>query len=112
MFVRGQDDSVRYLSTTCDNRRDQLAGRRPRANMGRRARKAAAVVVHILCSCIRGLQWKPQDRLLAMEVRTNANKLEDSPGGAEICANRMSPVQCLVIVGSLPSMRSTQAEFE
>ena len=47
-----------------------------------------------------------------MEVRTNANKIEDSPDGAEIGANRMSPVQRLVIVGSLPSMRSTQAEFE
>ena len=83
------------------------AARRP-------ARKAAAVFVHILGCCIRGesLHWKPQDRFLAMEVRTNANKIEGSPGGAEICANRMSPVQCLVIVGSLPSMRSTQAEFE
>jgi hypothetical protein len=47
-----------------------------------------------------------------MEVRTNANKIEDSAGGAESGANRMSPVQCLVIVGSLPSMRSTQTEFE
>src|SRR5215467_13295696 len=56
--------------------------------------KAAAVVLHILGCCIRGesLQWRPQDRFLAMEVR-NANKIEDSPGGAEIGANRMSPVQ-------------------
>ena len=46
-----------------------------------------------------------------MEGRTNANKIEDFPGGAAIGANRMSPVLCLVIVGSLPSMRSTQAEF-
>ena len=82
--------------------------------MIRSARKAAVVVLHIVGCCIRGesLQWKPQDRFLAMEVRTNANKIEDSPGGAESGANRMSPVQCLVIVGSLPSMRSTQAEFE
>jgi hypothetical protein len=47
-----------------------------------------------------------------MEVRTNADKIEDSPGGAEIGANRMSPVWRLVIVGSLPPMWSTQAEFE
>ena len=44
-----------------------------------------------------------------MEVATNAAKIEGYPGGAEIGANRMPPVRCLVIGGSLPSMRSTQS---